>query len=50
MPLTDLANPSRFLAFADRVLPWLAAATVLAFAFGISQLYGAPDDYQQAPP
>ena len=47
MPLTDLANPSRFLAFADRALPWLAAATVLAFAFGVSQLYGAPDDYQQ---
>jgi heme exporter protein C len=47
MPITDLANPSRFLAFADRVLPWLAAATVLAFAFGISQLSGAPDDYQQ---
>jgi heme exporter protein C len=47
MPLTDLANPSRFLALADRVLPWLAAATVLAFAFGVSQLYGAPDDYQQ---
>ena len=47
MPLTDLANPSRFLAFADRVLPWLAAATLLAFAFGVSQLYGAPDDYQQ---
>jgi heme exporter protein C len=47
MPLTNLANPSRFLAFADRVLPWLAAATVLAFALGISQLYGAPDDYQQ---
>jgi heme exporter protein C len=47
MPLTDLANTSRFLAFADRVLPWLAAATLLAFAFGVSQLYGAPDDYQQ---
>jgi heme exporter protein C len=47
MPLTDLANPSRFLAFADRVLPWLAAATLLAFAFGVSQLYVAPDDYQQ---
>src|SRR4030081_2997834 len=50
MPLTDLANPSRFLAFADRALPWLAAATVLAFAFGLSQLYGAPDDYQQGAP
>jgi heme exporter protein C len=47
MPLTDLANPSRFVAFADRVLPWLAAATLLAFAFGINQVYLAPDDYQQ---
>jgi heme exporter protein C len=47
MPLTDLASPSRFLAFADRVLPWLAAATLFAFAFGLSQVYGAPDDYQQ---
>jgi heme exporter protein C len=47
MPLIDLANPSRFLALADRVLPWLAAATLLAFAFGISQAYLAPDDYQQ---
>jgi heme exporter protein C len=47
MPLIDLANPSRFLALADRVLPWLTAATVLAFAFGISQAYVAPDDYQQ---
>jgi heme exporter protein C len=47
MPLIDLANPSRFLALADRVLPWLTAATVLAFAFGVSQAYLAPDDYQQ---
>src|SRR5258705_13263473 len=47
MPLIDLANPSRFLALADRVLPWLTAATLLAFAFGISQAYLAPDDYQQ---
>src|SRR3989441_2477078 len=47
MPVIDLANPSRFLALADRVLPWLTAATLLAFAFGISQAYLAPDDYQQ---
>jgi heme exporter protein C len=47
MPLTDLANPSRFLTFADRVLPWLAAATLLVFAFGANQVYLAPDDYQQ---
>jgi heme exporter protein C len=47
MPLINLANPSRFLALADRVLPWLTAATLLFFAFGVSQAYLAPDDYQQ---
>jgi heme exporter protein C len=47
MALIELANPSRFLRFADRLLPWLAAATLLAFVFGITQSLGAPDDYQQ---
>ena len=47
MTLIDLANPSRFSALTDRVLPWLSSATLLAFAFGISQAYFAPDDYQQ---
>jgi heme exporter protein C len=47
MSLIELANPSRFLALTGRALPWLLAATVLAFAFGISQIYFAPDDYQQ---
>ncbi len=47
MTLVDLANPSRFLAFTDRVLTWLAAATLLAFALGLSQVVAAPDDYQQ---
>src|SRR5262249_33202030 len=47
MPLIDLANPSRFLSLSGRLLPWLAGATLLAFAFGISQVLGAPDDYQQ---
>jgi heme exporter protein C len=47
MTLVDLANPSRFLALTGRVLPWLAAATVVAFAIGIGQAYVAPDDYQQ---
>ncbi len=47
MRLTDLANPSRFLALTDRILPWLAVATLLAFARGLSQAYIAPDDYQQ---
>jgi heme exporter protein C len=48
MALIDLANPSRFLNAVDRVLPWLAAATALAFALGLNQaFFGAPDDYQQ---
>jgi heme exporter protein C len=47
MPLIDLANPTRFLTLAGRLLPWLAAATLLAFAFAISQAMLAPDDYQQ---
>jgi heme exporter protein C len=47
MTLIDLANPSRFRALADRVLPWLVAATLVAFAIGVGQAYLAPDDYQQ---
>ena len=47
MALIDLANPSRFLSFVDRVLPWLTGATALAFAVGLNQVYLAPDDYQQ---
>jgi len=47
MALIDLANPSRFLNFTERVLPWLAGATVIGFALGLSQAYNAPDDYQQ---
>jgi heme exporter protein C len=47
MPLIDLANPTRFLALVDRLLPWLAALTLVAFALGINLALGAPDDYQQ---
>jgi heme exporter protein C len=48
MALVDLANPKRFLNFTERALPWLAAATIFAFAVGIGQaLFVAPDDYQQ---
>jgi heme exporter protein C len=47
MALIDLANPSRFLTFASRAIPWLAGATVLVFAFALNQAFLAPDDYQQ---
>jgi heme exporter protein C len=46
MALIDLANPTRFLALVARVLPWLAAATVVAFAAGLYLAAVAPDDYQ----
>jgi heme exporter protein C len=48
MPLIDLANPTRFLALAARILPWLVAATAIAFALGLYlTIFVAPDDYQQ---
>jgi len=46
--LTELANPTRFLAFSARTLPWLSAATVGLFALGLYlALLVAPADYQQ---
>ena len=47
MAVIDLANPTRFLALVNRLLPWLLAATVVTFAFGFARVLGAPDDYQQ---
>ena len=46
--LTSLANPTRFLNFADRVLPWLIALTVILLATGLYLgFFVAPADYQQ---
>jgi len=47
MTLTDLANPTKFLALTARILPWLAAATAVLLAIGLYQSATAPDDYQQ---
>jgi len=47
MALIDYANPTRFLGFAERVLPWLIGITALAFVAGLYLTQGAPDDYQQ---
>jgi heme exporter protein C len=47
MAVIDLANPTRFLALVQRVLPWLAALTAIAFVAGIYMAANAPDDYQQ---
>jgi heme exporter protein C len=47
MSLVELATPSRFVALSARLMPWLVAVTVLAFAIGGIEAYLAPDDYQQ---
>jgi len=43
----DLANPTRFVAIADRALPWLAAASAAVLAAGLYFSFAAPEDYQQ---
>ena len=47
MPVIDLANPTRFLTVVNRVLPWLAAITIVLFAVGLVRVMHSPDDYQQ---
>ena len=48
MPLIDLANPTRFLAFSSRLLPWLWGATLILLAVGLYlSFFVAPPDYQQ---
>ncbi|OCP18038.1 MULTISPECIES: heme ABC transporter permease [unclassified Ensifer] len=44
---SDLANPTRFLALADRVLPWFAALTALFFVVGVWLSFTTEGDYQQ---
>jgi heme exporter protein C len=43
----DLANPTRFLALAGRLLPWLAGLTLLVAVIGLWMSFQAPEDYQQ---
>ncbi|BCP55732.1 heme exporter protein C [Kaistia sp. 32K] len=48
MALLDLANPTRFMSLADRLLPWLWAVTALVLGTGLYlALFVAPADYQQ---
>jgi heme exporter protein C len=42
-----LANPTRFMALTDRLLPIVAIAAVLVLAWGLVLTVGAPQDYQQ---
>src|ERR1700744_743986 len=50
MALIDLANPTRFMRFAHRALPWLAEAAAAFFVIGLYFTYRAADDYQQGAP
>jgi heme exporter protein C len=45
--LTGLANPTRFLALAGALLPWLAALSAILLAVGLYMSFTAPEDYQQ---
>jgi heme exporter protein C len=48
MALIDLANPTRFLAFSGRAIPWLAGLTAVLLAAGLYMaFFVAPPDYQQ---
>jgi heme exporter protein C len=47
MRWTDLANPTRFVALADRLIPWLAGLAALVLAIGLYMSFTAPEDYQQ---
>jgi heme exporter protein C len=48
MSLTDLANPTRFLAFSGKLLPWLWGAALAGLAVGLYlAFFVAPPDYQQ---
>src|ERR1043165_2097769 len=46
--MISLANPTRFLSLVGRVVPWLAAATLILLGIGLYLgLFVAPPDYQQ---
>ncbi len=45
--LTTLANPTRFIAIADRIIPWLGALSALVIAVALWMGFTAPEDYQQ---
>jgi heme exporter protein C len=45
--LTGLANPTRFMALTDAIMPFIASITVFALAAGLYMAFTAPEDYQQ---
>ncbi len=47
LSITELANPTRFIGFVERVLPWLVGLTAVVFAWGLWMVWHSPADYQQ---
>ncbi|MBX3596497.1 MAG: heme ABC transporter permease [Rhizobiaceae bacterium] len=45
--IIDLANPTRFIALVDKLLPWLTALSLIVLAIGLYLGFSAPEDYQQ---
>ncbi|MBO6903165.1 MAG: heme ABC transporter permease [Rhizobiaceae bacterium] len=45
--IADLANPTRFIALADRLVPWMAGLAAAVLAAGLWMGLNAPEDYQQ---
>ena len=45
--LWNLANPTRFMTLANRLVPVLAVITALLMAAGLYMAFNAPEDYQQ---
>ncbi|TIS51697.1 MAG: heme transporter HemC, partial [Mesorhizobium sp.] len=43
----DLANPTRFVGLADKVIPWLAATAAILLGVGLYMSFTAPEDFQQ---
>ena len=43
----DLANPTRFLALAGKLVPILASLTAVILAVGLYMAFAAPEDFQQ---
>jgi heme exporter protein C len=43
----DIANPTRFIALSDKVVPWLAGISALILAVGLYMSFASPEDFQQ---
>ena len=45
--IAGLANPTRFVALADAVVPWLGGIALAVVAAGLWMGFAAPEDFQQ---